>query len=220
MTLLLVPTLLSSLLLLPTLLLTLIALTPVPAQAQLPTGTNIGQQNNVTSLRGTWSSGSGNVVTGLQFFNPANNTFTYPTTAGMSYSFTDDFHWEQALYIYQPKADNPYCVTAQLIWQHGTYSINGSNFISLQPFKGDGMQQIASRCTKTSQSVQPYNQPELMSGFEIHLDTHYGQSAYYLKMYGFDGTPKPLMWKVYDPPQMLPTVQLKEQVRRILLFSP
>jgi Chaperone for protein-folding within the ER, fungal len=44
-----------------------------------------------------------------------------------------------------------------------------------------------------------------MMGFEIQLDDHFGTSAYYLKMYEFDGTPKPLMWKIYDPPQMLPT---------------
>jgi Chaperone for protein-folding within the ER, fungal len=92
------------------------------------------------------------------FFNPANNTFSYPSTAGQAYSFTDDGHWEQALYLYQSMPGKPFCVTAQLIWQHGTYTINGSNYLLLQPFDGDGMQQVSSRCTQTSQLVQPYNQ--------------------------------------------------------------
>ena len=38
-------------------------------------------------------------------------------------------------------------------------------------------------------------------------------------MYEFDGTPKPLMWKIYDPPEMLPTAQLKEVVSDSYRFS-
>ncbi len=144
-------------------LLCLSASLPLATAQQPPVGTGRGQQNNVTSLRGTWSSGAGNVVTGLQFFNPANNTFTYPATAGISYSFTDNGYWEQALYIYEPRPDNPYCVTAQLIWQHGTYRINATNYILLTPFRGDGQQQVSSRCEQTSQMVQSYYQPEVSS---------------------------------------------------------
>lgn len=40
------------------------------------------------TLIGTWSSGSQHVVTGPGFANPVNMSFTYPSTTGISYSFT------------------------------------------------------------------------------------------------------------------------------------
>jgi hypothetical protein len=54
--------------------------------------------HNATSIAGTWSSGSKKVLTGPGFCNPASSTFTYPATAGISYSFTDDGYFEEALY--------------------------------------------------------------------------------------------------------------------------
>ncbi|CAO1636361.1 unnamed protein product [Sympodiomycopsis kandeliae] len=172
-----------------------------------------GEQNNVTTLAGTWSSGSGSVVTGLKFFNPGSGVFTYPKAAGQSYSFTDDGHWEQALYIYETNPSKPSCVSAQLIWQHGTYVLHSSNnSLTLTPFKGDGRQQISDRCASESNKIQSYNQVETMLGFEIHLDTHYTKAAYSLQLYEFDGTPKPVMWQIYNPPQMLPTEQLHVEV--------
>lgn len=57
--------------------------------------------NNVTSLHGTWASGSGNVTTGLEFFDPASASFRVPSTSGLAYSFTDDGFFEQSKFIYQ-----------------------------------------------------------------------------------------------------------------------
>lgn len=56
-----------------------------------------------------------------------------------------------------------------------------------------------------------------MQGFEIYVEqvpATTGVATYVLKLYQFDGTPKPLMYQVYNPPQMLPTTQLHEKVRR------
>ena len=109
-------------------------------------------------------------------------------------------------------ASNPGCVQAQLIWQHGTYTINANNSLTLTPFPGDGKQQISSRCGHTSNVVSSYTQQEYMQGWEIHLAVHYGNPAYYLQLYEFDGTPKPVMWQTYNPPSMLPTQQLHLQI--------
>ncbi|PWN24515.1 hypothetical protein BDZ90DRAFT_234801 [Jaminaea rosea] len=182
------------------------------AAAALVNGVAAGPRNNVTSLAGTWSTGSGAVNTGLGFYNPGNTTFNAPTNAGQSYSFTDDGKWEQALYLYESNPGNPGCVQAQLIWQHGTYTIAANNSIILKPYPGDGQQQISSRCAQTSNVVTSYNQQELMQGWEIHLAMHYGVPSYYLQLYEFDGTPKPIMWQRYNPPSMLPTQQLHLEI--------
>jgi hypothetical protein len=86
----------------------MLALAVVPALCQRgPDGTgeqmNLDSIHNVTSLEGTWSSGSKAVTTGdvrsnrkhtssislirLQTFaNPINRTFTYPTNTGVAFS--------------------------------------------------------------------------------------------------------------------------------------
>lgn len=176
------------------------------------TSYGIGVPNNVTSLQGTWSSGSGHVLTGLNFYDPVNNSFIYPATAGESYSFTNDGFWEQALFLYNTNPAKPNCVSAQLIWQHGTYTLNSNNTLTLNPFKGDGRQQVSDRCAENSNYVQSYDQKEDMQGFVISLDTHYNTPMYALQLYAFDGSLKPMMYQYYDPPQMLPTTPLHEQV--------
>lgn len=51
-----------------------------------------------------------------------------------------------------------------------------------------------------------------MQGFDIQIGVHYGNPAYYLQLYEFDGTPKPFLWQIYNPPQMLPTSQLHLEI--------
>lgn len=147
-----------------------------------------------------------------EFFNPGTGVFTYPKTAGQSYSFTDDGHWEQALFLYETNPSKPSCVSAQLIWQHGTYVLHSNNSLTLTPFKGDGRQQVSDRCASTSNTVSSYNQVEIMMGFDIKIDTHFTKPAYMLQLYEFDGNPKPWMWQIYNPPQMLPTEQLHVEI--------
>lgn len=58
-------------------------------------------------LQGTWSSGSGKVVTGPGFFNPRTRSFTPPTVPGQAYSFTQDGYWEFAKYRVTPNRKSP-----------------------------------------------------------------------------------------------------------------
>ncbi|CAD6945788.1 unnamed protein product [Tilletia caries] len=170
------------------------------------------QAQNEVDIVGTWSSGAGNVVTGLQFFNPTNNSFIPPRTAGRSYSFTSDGHWEQAIFQYIPQPAKPNCVKAQLIWQHGTYTRNNNGSLTLKPFAGDGHQQIKTMCGEVSDSVQYYEETELISQWSTSLVRHYGSPAYALQLYAFDGSPIPVLYQIYNPPQMLPTQQLHQQI--------
>ena len=55
---------------------------------------------NSTPLTGTWASGVGWVQTGSGFCNPTAANFTTPLGTGMSYSFTDDGHFEEAIYTH------------------------------------------------------------------------------------------------------------------------
>lgn len=142
------------------------------------------------------------------FYNPINTTFTVPQSSGISYSFTDDGYWEEALYIYVTNPSKPECVSAQLIWQHGTYEIAANDSLILTAFNGDGRQQVSDRCAENSDTSSYYYQSELMNGWYITRDTHYGESAYFLQMYAYDGTLKPGMWQTYNPPEMLPTEKL------------
>jgi len=77
---------------------------------QLATADN----NDPRSLVGTWSSGSGAVLTGqgpngvreqpltqTSFYNPMKRQFSVPPTAGYSYSFTEDNKFETAQFFYQ-----------------------------------------------------------------------------------------------------------------------
>lgn len=59
-------------------------------------------------LQGTWSSGSGRVVTGAGFFNPRTRSFTPPAVPGQAYSFTGDGYWEFAKYRVTPNRKCPF----------------------------------------------------------------------------------------------------------------
>lgn len=50
------------------------------------------------------------------------------------------------------------CFTAALTWQHGTYSFNANNSISLTPFAPDGYVQIMDPCGAQSIKTYVYNQ--------------------------------------------------------------
>jgi hypothetical protein len=49
-------------------------------------------------LTGTWTTKSRKVFTGPGFYDPINDKFIEPSVTGISYSFTDDGHFEQAYY--------------------------------------------------------------------------------------------------------------------------
>lgn len=66
---------------------------------------DLNQEKRNKRFEGTWASGAGNVLTGQDengeaFFNPMKRHFTVPKTAGYSYSFTVDGHFEMAKFTY------------------------------------------------------------------------------------------------------------------------
>ncbi|KAN0061718.1 Reversal of tor2 lethality [Thecaphora frezii] len=173
--------------------------------------------NNVTSLVGTWSSGSQAVETGLGFFNPIIQRFTLPSNAGISYSFTEDGFFETSKYRFESNAKTNRCFKATLIWQHGTYKMHPNGSITLHPFGPDGYVQVIDPCAATTTQIFHYNEFELISQWYNYIDGHPGfqpenPSAYAMAMYQSDGQKMPMMWLKYRPPKMLPTQQLFMQV--------
>ncbi|CAE6337105.1 unnamed protein product [Rhizoctonia solani] len=158
--------------------------------------------HNTTSIMGTWSSGSQHVQTGEVFANPLNSSFNYPTTAGISYSFTDDGFWEQALYRFEGNASHPQCIKGIIIFQHGTFQFNPNGSLSLTPFWQDGRIQVQDPCAAVSNIITLYNQTEYMAQWRIFTDPTYGPK---LHLFQFDGAPLAPMFQSYNPPRMLPT---------------
>ncbi|CAD6581801.1 MAG: Reversal of tor2 lethality [Cyphobasidiales sp. Tagirdzhanova-0007] len=159
--------------------------------------------DNITSITGTWSSGSGAVLTGPGFAQPTNFTFTYPNTTGISYSFTDDGYYEEAQYRFNANGSEPHCVQAVIIWQHGNYSINANNSISLNPIAPDGRIQIQDPCAADTNVITYYDHSEFYSGWSITNDINHNR--YMLQLLAFDGSLLPRMYLLYRPPTMLPS---------------
>lgn len=166
--------------------------------------------HNVTSLLGTWSTGSGGVLTGPGFADPMNNDspFIYPNTTGISFSFTDDGYFEEAHYSFEANGTRPRCAKAVVIWQHGKYQLhtNGSLTTDPAPFKADGRVQVQDRCAATSKILTYYAEWQLFNRWSITVDVHH--ATYYLQLYRFDGSEYPRLFLQVRPPTMLPTAYL------------
>lgn len=180
----------------------LLVLLPLPVLAQ---DIQYTLQHNVTNIYGTWSSGSQNVVTGAGFAQPANMSFIYPKTTGMSYSFTSDGYYEIARYRMNGNGTSPNCITGVMNWCHGTYGLVSNGSITMTPF-GDGYQQIQDPCAAISNFMQNYNDTELYVQWTIYQDPTLG---YMLQLYQFDGSPLPPMALLSTSPNMLPTQPLR-----------
>jgi len=172
--------------------------------------------HNVTTLLGTWSSGSEHVVTGVGFCNPINFTFTYPATTGISYSFTTDVlpdgsagYFEEAQYRFTGNGSQPTCIIGVVQWQHGTYTLNSNGSMTLNPFASDGRQQVQDMCAAQSNIIQQFNQTTLFAEWRIFQDTQRGPK---LQLYRFDGDPLSPMYLVAQTPNMLPTQTLTANV--------
>ncbi|KLO07175.1 hypothetical protein SCHPADRAFT_837024 [Schizopora paradoxa] len=160
---------------------------------------------NVTPITGTWSSGSQRVLTGDGFANPANMTFNYPATTGISYSFTDDMFYEISRYRFNGNGSQPTCITGVLNWVHGTYQFLSNGSILMTPM-GDGFQQIQDACAAQSNFVEFYNDTELYLTWNIVNDPSGGFKLY---LFQFDGTQLAPMGQVSSTPNMLPTQLLR-----------
>jgi hypothetical protein len=170
-------------------------------------------EHNMTSLGGTWASGSQKVLTGPGFAQPSNMSFTYPPVTGISYSFTNDGYFETARYRFNSNGTNPTCITGILIWTHGTYAMQPNGSIVLTPF-GDGYQQVQDPCVAVTNFVQEYNQTELISSWRIFQDP---QDGYKLHLFSFDGSPMAPMFQVNVSPNMLPTQKLRNSTAQNVL---
>jgi len=166
-------------------------------------------EHNATSIVGTWSSGSKAVQTGPGFANPANFSFTYPPTTGISYSFDDEGHYELARYRMIGNGSEPTCVTGVIGWAHGTYALNSNGSITLTPF-GDGYQQIQDACAAVSNFIEPYNLTESYTNWRIFMDATAGPK---LHLFQFDGAPLAPQFQVSTTPNMLPTRLLRNVSR-------
>ncbi|KAJ6448928.1 chaperone for protein-folding within the ER, fungal-domain-containing protein, partial [Mycena sanguinolenta] len=163
------------------------------------------QAHNVTPITGTWSSGSKHVVTGAGFANPAQESFTYPNTTGVGYSFSDDGWYEIARYRFASNASEPNCIIGTVVWVHGTYDLADNGSIVLTP-AGDGYQQVQAPCAATSNFIQNYNFTELMQSWQIFLDPTDGPK---LHLFQFDGSPVAPLFQLSAEPNMLPKQVLR-----------
>jgi len=167
--------------------------------------------HNATSIVGTWSTGSKNVQTGPGFANPANRTFIYPKTAGMSFSFTDDGHYEVAKYRFNGNGSQPTCITGVLVWHHGEYTLLPNGSMTLSPL-GDGFQQVQDPCAAVSNFIETYNITELFLQWRIFLDANDGPK---LHLFQFDGSPLPPCFQISTNPNMLPTQLLRNDTNQL-----
>ncbi|GAC98944.1 hypothetical protein PHSY_006541 [Pseudozyma hubeiensis SY62] len=159
-------------------------------------------------LQGTWSSGSGRVVTGAGFFDPRTRSFTPPNVPGTAYSFTRDGFWEFAKYRVTPNPRKPQCITSQLIWQHGSYLLHSNGTIQLYPIAREGAQLLTSSCEEDGGNTRPeemYDVSEEYTKVDTWIDLHHGVPSAAIRLTDAWGNRSPMLWKIYDPPMMLPT---------------
>ncbi|KAH3667075.1 hypothetical protein WICMUC_005422 [Wickerhamomyces mucosus] len=159
------------------------------------------------SIEGTWSSKSNTVFTGPGFFDPVDELLIEPALPGISYSFTDDGYFEQAIYQVTSNPKNHSCAAAALIYQHGTYEIFDNGSISLTPFTVDGRQLLSKPCDDDGiSSYTRYEQQEFFKSYSVEVDPYYGR--YKLNLFAFDGSVIQPLYLAYRPPLMLPTETL------------
>ena len=181
---------------------------------------DLATEKRNSKIEGTWSSGAGNVMTGqnetgVAFFNPMRRHFTVPPTAGYSYSFTKDGHFEMAQFTYQTNPKDVHCFSASLVWQHGTYKYDGTN-IYMSPYKGDGAIQTMGECLDPQVQMNYYAEKEVGANVTVYTDNdivfYPDESMYVLQMHKFNGKPLPKMYLRYRPPRMMPTRSIFKQV--------
>jgi len=159
-----------------------------------------------SDLTGTWSTKSNSTFTGPGFYDSAKDRLIEPSHTGISYSFTDDGHYEVSYYRAIANPVNPNCPRAIMQWQHGTFERLNNGSLVLTPIGVDGRQLMSDPCNMDSSIYSRYNQSELFERYEQFTDPYHNVPR--LNLYRFDGSPLPAMYIAYKPPQMLPTSTL------------
>ncbi|KAJ7671179.1 chaperone for protein-folding within the ER, fungal-domain-containing protein [Mycena rosella] len=171
-----------------------------------------GPDHNTTSIVGTWSSGTQQVVPGAGFANPAQEAFTYPKNTGVGYSFSDDGWYELARYRFLANGSHPDCIGGTVVWAHGNYELFDNGSIVLTPL-GDGYQQVQSLCADNSNFVQNYNETELFASWRIFTDVTFGPK---LHLFQFDGSPVAPLFRLSADPNMLPKQKLRNLAQQVV----
>ncbi|ORX98126.1 chaperone for protein-folding within the ER, fungal-domain-containing protein [Clohesyomyces aquaticus] len=159
-----------------------------------------------TDLIGTWSSKSNSTLTGPGFYDPVNEKFTEPKHTGISYSFSEDGHYEEAYYRAIANPTNPKCPRGIIQWQHGSFVKNDNGSLSLTPIAVDGRQLYSDPCLYENAVYTRYNTTELFKQYEVITDPYHNIPR--LNLYKFDGEPLMPLYLAFSPPQMLPTTTL------------
>jgi hypothetical protein len=163
---------------------------------------------NMKELAGTWSSKLNSVFTGPGFYDPVDELLIQPPLPGISYSFTEDGHYEEALYRVTSNPQNHSCATAVLIYQHGTYEILNNGSLVMTPIAVDGRQLLSDPCgySETESEYTRYVQPTWFKSYYVQVDSYSGKMK--LQIYQFDGSLMQPLYLAYSPPLMLPTQAL------------
>ncbi|ODQ47049.1 hypothetical protein PICMEDRAFT_31069, partial [Pichia membranifaciens NRRL Y-2026] len=156
---------------------------------------------------GTWSSKANTVFTGPGFYDPVDELLIEPALPGISYSFTEDGYWEEAIYQITPNPRNHSCPSAVLIFQHGKYTKADNGTLTLTPFKIDGRQLLSEPCNDGGVSVYTrYNQTEVFKAFQVYVDPYHGR--WRIDLIKSTGEYMQPLYLAYQPPQMLPTITM------------
>lgn len=156
---------------------------------------------------GTWSSKANTVFTGPGFYDPVDELLIEPALPGISYSFTEDGYWEEAIYQVSPNPRNHSCPAAVLIFQHGTYTMGSNGSLVLTPFEVDGRQLLSEPCSDGGVSIYSrYKQVEAFKGYQVYVDPYHGR--WRLDLIKSTGEIMQPLYLAYQPPQMLPTITM------------
>ncbi|KAI3404642.2 ROT1 [Candida oxycetoniae] len=169
----------------------------------------ISADPSMDELEGTWTSKSNTVFTGPGFYDPVDELLVEPDLPGISYSFTKDGHYEEALYRVVGNPKNHSCPVASVTYQHGSYEILANGSVVLTPIAVDGRQLLSDPCNQEDPNTSTYTryvQATMFKTFQRYVDPYHGRWT--LQIYQFDGSKMQPLYLAYKPPLMLPTSAL------------
>ncbi|KAJ5756969.1 uncharacterized protein N7511_007151 [Penicillium nucicola] len=157
-------------------------------------------------LVGTWTTKSQEVITGPGFYDPLKDKLLEPNLTGVSYSFDDQGHYEEAYYRAISNPVDPACPKGIMQWQHGSFEISADGSLTLNPIAVDGRQLLSDPCRQEIGLYTRYNTTEHFKSFSTGVDKYHKIQRLDLKKP--DGSLLHPMFLAYRPPKMLPTTTL------------
>ena len=106
---------------------------------------------------------------------------------------------------FQSNGSQPNCIVGVVLWQHGKYQFLSNGSIVANPIPIDGRMQVQDPCAAKSNVIMQFNTSVLFQSWSIFQDVQRGPK---LQLYRFDGAPLHPMYRIADPPNMLPTQTL------------